>query len=48
MKIVDCCESNKQMGWACVLRINMKPANFKEELPTPRENLINAGKMLVI
>ena len=29
IKIVDYCESNKQMGWVCVSRISMKPCNFQ-------------------
>ena len=29
MNIVDYCESNKQIGWACVSRISMKPCKLK-------------------
>ena len=43
IKIMDYCESNKQMGRVCALRTVCRPANFKEELPTPREALINTG-----
>ena len=44
MKIVDYCESNKQLDRVCVSRISIwSPTNFKEELPAPREALINAG-----
>ena len=42
MKIVDCCESRKQMGRACVSRISMKPSKIQGR--TPREAFINAGK----
>ena len=35
MKIIDYCKSNKKMG--------QDSANFKEELPAPREALINVG-----
>ena len=47
MKIVVYCESNKQMGRACISRISIKPSNPKEELPAPREAPANAGKILV-
>ena len=45
MKIVDYCESNKQMGRACVSIQGQvwSPANFKEELPAPKGPLIQAG-----
>ena len=37
-------KKNKPMGWVCASKIiSMKPCNFKEELPAPREDLINAG-----
>ena len=41
MKIVDNCESNKQMGLICVSRIRMKPCKPQGSLqPAPREALI--------
>ena len=49
MNIVDYCVSNKQMGRACVSRINQYEAlqPSRKNLPAPREALINAGKMSV-
>ena len=36
MKIVDFCESNKQMSQVCVSSLQ-RPANLKVELPVSRE-----------
>ena len=49
MKIVDYCESNKQMGRAWAARISIEALQtLKEERPAPREALIiTARKMLV-
>ena len=47
MKIIDCCESNKQIGHACTLRINQhgRPSNPMEELSAPREGIDKRRKM---
>ena len=47
MKIVDYCESNNRWPGSVFRGSVPSPANFKKELPVPREVLINAGKMLV-
>ena len=47
MKIVHYCESNKQMGRSEFRGSVWSPADFKEELPAPREAVINSGEMLV-
>ena len=47
MKIVDYCESNNRWPGSVFRASVPSPANFKKELPVPREVLINAGKMLV-
>ena len=39
MKIVDCCESNKQMGWVCVAKIRMKPCKLQGITPATQGGL---------
>ena len=47
MKIVDYCESNKQMRRACVSKMSMKPCKPQGRTAGAQEALISAGKMSV-
>ena len=47
MKIVHYCDSNKQMGRS-EFRVSVwSPADLKEEVPAPREAVINASETMM-
>ena len=39
MKIVNCCESNKQMGGVCVSKISMKPCKLQGRIASSQGGL---------
>ena len=39
MKIMNYCESNKQMCWVCVSRISMKPCKPQGRTAGPQGNI---------
>ena len=47
MKIVDCCESNKQMGRVCILRISMKSCKLQGRNAGSQGGLDKRRRMLV-